>query len=317
LWNIQIELEQNKEKNKLIVVLGPTATGKTQFAAHLANRIHGEIISADSRQIYRKMDLGTGKDYEDYLVDNKHVPCHLIDIHDPGYKYNVFEYQKDFLKVYSLIRNKGKTPILCGGTGMYIEAVTKRYTLIAVPENKGLRKTLENKSLSELEKILSGYRKLHNKTDSDTIKRILRAIEIEEYYKNNVETIRDYPDFDPIYLGIHVDREVRRNRITKRLHDRLKNGMIEDVKDLLDEGIDPEVLIYYGLEYKYITLYLTGKINYTDMIEKLNIAIHQYAKRQMTWFRKMEREGIQIHWIEGLLPMERKVEQAISIIQIK
>ncbi len=317
MWNIQIELEQNKEKNKLIVVLGPTATGKTQFAAYLANQLHGEIISADSRQIYRKMNLGTGKDYEDYLVDNKYVPIHLIDIHDPGYKYNVFEYQKDFLKVYSLIKDKGKTPILCGGTGMYIEAVTKRYKLIAVPVNKVLRKTLENKNLSELEKILAGYRTLHNKTDSDTIKRVLRAIEIEEYNKSNAEKIHDYPDFNPVYFGIHVDREVRRNRITKRLHDRLQNGMIGEVKDLLDEGIDPEVLIYYGLEYKYITLYLTRKIKYTDMIEKLNIAIHQYAKRQMTWFRKMEREGIQIHWIEGLLPIEQKVEQAISIIYSK
>lgn len=304
-----------QKKNKLIVVLGPTATGKTQFAAHLANKLNGEIISADSRQIYRKMNLGTGKDYEDYLVDSKQIPYHLIDIHDPGYKYNVFEFQADFLQAYSLIINKGKYPILCGGTGMYIEAVTKGYKLAAVPVNSKLRKKLENSSLPELGQVLAGYKRLHNKSDSDTIKRAVRAIEIEEYYSKNPELTQDYPTFDPVYLGLNIDRELRREKITRRLKKRLQSGMVEEVQTLLEEGISSETLVYYGLEYKFITLYLTGMLSYADMFEKLNIAIHQFAKRQMTWYRKMEREGIQIHWIDGLLQMDEKVEAAICLFK--
>ncbi len=301
-------------KNKLIVVMGTTATGKTQFAAHLACQLNGEVISADSRQIYRKMNLGTGKDYEDYLVDGKQIPYHLIDIHDPGYKYNVFEYQKDFLEAFSIIYHKGKYPILCGGTGMYIEAVTKGYKLIAVPVHTELRDKMKNKSLQELKEILTQYKKLHNNTDTDTIKRAVRAIEIEEYYSKKPELSEDYPSVNPIYLGIRIDRETRRERITKRLHKRLESGMIEEVKTLLDEGISPETLIYYGLEYKFITLYLTGELDYNSMVNKLNVAIHQFAKRQMTWFRKMEREGINIQWIDGQIPMDEKIKTALSIV---
>ncbi|MBA7553192.1 tRNA dimethylallyltransferase [subsurface metagenome] len=314
---MQLQLVQLNKKYNLIVVLGPTATGKTQFASNLAYRVQGEIISADSRQIYRKMNLGTGKDYEDYQVAGTQVPYHLIDIHDPGYKYNVFEYQMDFLKAFATITKQEKFPILCGGTGLYIEAVTKGYKLIAVPVNKNLRRKLENKSLPELEQILAGYKKLHNKTDTDTIKRAIRAIEIEEYYTSNPELTLDYPEINPVFLGIKIDRETRRERITKRMYNRLKGGMIEEVKSLIDEGLKPETLIYYGLEYKFITLYLTGKLNYDRMVEKLNVAIHQYAKRQMTWFRKMEREGVQIHWIDGLWTMEEKVKKTISLIKSK
>ncbi len=319
MWNskIQILLVPSPVNKKLIVVLGPTATGKTEFAAHLAHQIGGEIISADSRQIYRKMDLGTGKDYEDYLVDGHQIPFHLIDIHEPGYKYNVFEFQKDFLEVISSIRKKEKYPILCGGTGMYIEAVTKGYKLTAVPVNNELRHSLENKTLEELELILRGYKKLHNKSDTDTIKRAVRAIEIEEYYKKNPELTLQYPDLDPVYLGIEIPRDIRRDKITRRLQERLKNGMVEEVKALLNLGVNAETLIYYGLEYKFITMYITGELDYDSMVERLNIAIHQFAKRQMTWFRKMEREGTKIHWINGLLLMDEKIKEALSIINSK
>lgn len=301
-------------KNNLIIITGPTATGKTRFAAELAAQINGEIISADSRQIYRKMNLGTGKDYDDYRVGDRLIPFHLIDIHEPGYKYNVFEYQQDFIKAYYKIHNKGKIPILCGGTGMYIDAVTKGYKLIAVPVNQKLREELQNKSLQELAKILSSFRPLHNLTDTDTLKRAIRAIEIEVYYSSHPEEMRDYPIFNSVYFGLICDREIRRERITNRLHARLKNGMIEEVKQLLDEGIAPEHLIYYGLEYKYITLYITGELDYDTMVHKLNIAIHQFAKRQMTWFRKMERDGIKIAWIDTDLKMNEKIEMALDIL---
>jgi tRNA dimethylallyltransferase len=261
--------------------------------------------------------LGTGKDYKDYLVGEHHVPYHLIDIHEPGYKYNVFEYQKDFLEAIASIRKKKKYPILCGGTGLYIEAVTKGYKLTAVPINSELRTNLKNKSLHELELVLMGYKKLHNKSDTATIKRALRAIEIEDYYKNNPDLTLEYPDLDPVYLGIHIPRDIRRDKITKRLHERLKDGMVEEVQALLNLGVNAETLIYYGLEYKFITMYISGKVDYNTMLEKLNIAIHQYAKRQMTWFRKMEREGTKIHWINGLLPMDKKIMEALNIIDSK
>jgi tRNA dimethylallyltransferase len=298
----------------LIVVLGPTATGKTRFAAELASFLDSEIISADSRQIYRKMNLGTGKDYDDYLVNGKRIPCHLIDLHEPGYKYNVYEYQQDFLPIFSAIREKKKIPILCGGTGLYIEAVTKAYKLISVPVNETLREQLKDKSLEELESQLAAYKKLHNKTDTDTLKRAIRAIEIEEYYSSHPKPVQDFPRINPVFLGIYSDREERRKRITHRLLSRLENGMIEEVKQLLDEGIPPEDLIYYGLEYKYITHYLTDVIDYETMVAKLTIAIHQFAKRQMTWFRKMEREGIPIHWINALLPMSEKLKLALHYL---
>ncbi len=299
----------------LVVVLGPTATGKTRFASVLAEKVNGEIISADSRQVYKRMDLGTGKDYDDYLVSGKEIPYHLVDICEPGYKYNVFEFQKDFFEVFGDIKSRGRTSILCGGTGMYIEAVTKGYRLIAVPVNQQLRDSLKRKSLEELENILASYRKLHNKTDTDTVKRAIRAIEIEEYYKNNTPENYALPEIAPVYLGIDVDREERRKRITDRLHKRLKEGMVEEVESLLKEGTPPDNLIYYGLEYKYITLYLTNEITYETMRERLNIAIHQFAKRQMTWFRKMERDGVKINWINGKLEEREKIKQALNILK--
>jgi tRNA dimethylallyltransferase len=308
-------MTNQRHKTDLITILGPTATGKTLFAAHIAHLLNGEIISADSRQVYKHMDLGTGKDYNDYIVNGKPIPYHLIDICDPGYKYNVFEYQNDFLKVYNEIKSRGKLPVLCGGTGMYIEAVTKNYKLIAVPKNQELRSKLENKNLEELEEILSRYKKLHNKTDTDTRKRALRAIEIEEYYKNHPDLNASFPEIKSLYIGIGMEREERRRRITERLHKRLKTGMIEEVRRLMDSGLKAEDLIYYGLEYKYITRYLTGTMSYEDMVSKLNIAIHQFAKRQMTWFRKMERKGTRIYWIDGKLPLEQKLSDAINYIE--
>jgi len=308
-------LNETHIKYNLIVILGPTATGKTRFASELAAIIDGEIISADSRQIYRQMNLGTGKDYEDYRIGDRSIPCHLIDIHEPGYKYNVFEYQQDFLRAFTTIQKSGKLSILCGGTGMYIEAVTRGYKLISVPVNESLREKLKNKSLIDLEQILTSYRPLHNQTDTDTIKRAIRAIEIETYYANHPEVKREYPEMHPIYLGLFCEREIRRERITKRLHTRLKNGMIEEVEHLLREGLSPDDLIYYGLEYKYITLYLTGKLDYDTLVNKLNVAIHQFAKRQMTWFRKMEKEGIYIHWIDAQLPITEKIRLAMEILK--
>lgn len=301
-------------KFNLVVILGPTATGKTRFASLLAERINGEIISADSRQVYKRMNLGTGKDYEDYLVAGKRIPYHLVDICQPGYKYNVFEFQKDFFRVFEDIQAREMIPVLCGGTGMYIEAVTKGYKLIAVPINQKLRDSLEGKTLKELENILANYRKLHNKTDTDTVKRAIRSIEIEDYNKNNVTKDAILPDVKPVYLGIKISREDRRERITKRLFKRLKEGMIDEVDGLLKGGILPNDLIYYGLEYKYITLYLTNKLTYEEMTEKLKIAIHQFAKRQMTWYRKMERDGIAINWIDGTQNDEEKIIKALQII---
>jgi tRNA dimethylallyltransferase len=307
-------LAESKSTFNLIVILGPTATGKTRFAAELAATIGAEIISADSRQVYRRMDLGTGKDYSDYVVNGTTIPSHLINIHEPGYKYNVFEYQQDFLKAFTDILSRQKQAILCGGTGMYIEAVTRGYKLIAVPVNQELRNELEHKSLSELEAILSGYRSLHNTSDTDTRKRAIRAIEIEEYYLRHPETDLHFPEIEPVYLGMLCDRAIRRQRITNRLKTRLHEGMIDEVKKLLDEGIAADDLIYYGLEYKYITLYLTGELSYQDMEDKLNVAIHQFAKRQMTWFRKMEREGTLIHWIDSEQSMTEKLRLASNYL---
>ncbi len=307
----------NNSKYNLIVILGPTATGKTRFASLIASKIDGEIISADSRQIYKRMTIGTGKDLEDYIVNGKQVPYHLIDIEEPGTKYNVFEYQKDFFKAYEDIVTRNKMPVLCGGTGMYIEAVTKGYKLISVPVNNKLRQELEGKTLPELEDILKTYKRLHNKTDTDTIKRAIRAIEIEEYYSTHPEQDADLPVINPVYIGVDVDRETRRRRITERLVRRVDEGMVKEVQDLLDEGIKPDNLIYYGLEYKYITLYLTGELSHDEMIKKLNISIHQFAKRQMTWFRKMEREGININWINAFEKEEERIKKAIGCIYDK
>ena len=301
-------------KYDLITILGPTASGKTPLAAALAYDLQTEIISADSRQIYRGMDLGTGKDLADYTVNGTVVPYHLIDIAEPGYKYNVFEFQRDFLVAYQAISEKGMCPILCGGTGMYIESVLKGYRLLPVPENPELRASLSDKSLEELTRILSGYKKLHNSTDVDTVKRAIRAIEIEEYYRNTPIEERDFPSLKSLMIGLQIDRELRREKITRRLRPRLDEGMVEEVKNLLQQGVSAESLIYYGLEYKYLTLYVTGQLSYEEMFGELETAIHQFAKRQMTWFRGMERRGMQIHWLEATLPTDEKVKRIKELL---
>ena len=301
-------------KYDLITILGPTASGKTPLAAHLADKLNAEIISGDSRQIYRRMDLGTGKDLVDYVVEGRPVPYHLIDIVEPGYKYNVFEYQRDFLKAYEDITSRGKMPILCGGTGMYIESVLKGYRLLPVPENPELRASLEGKTLEELTRILEGYKKLHNSTDVDTAKRAIRAIEIEEYYKQQSPEYREFPTLNSLIVGVDIDRELRREKITRRLKQRLEEGMVEEVRGLLAEGIPAENLIYYGLEYKFLTQYAIGELTFDEMFNQLETAIHQFAKRQMTWFRGMERRGFTIHWLDATLPMEEKVEHITNLI---
>lgn len=299
----------------LIAILGPTASGKTQFAAALASRLDTEIISADSRQIYKEMNLGTGKDLADYTVNGKQIPYHLIDIAEPGYKYNVFEYQRDFLKAYETVRIKGKLPIMCGGTGMYLESVLKGYRLLPVPENPELRARLNGKSLDELTEILKQYKTLHNTTDVDTAKRAIRAIEIEEYYAHTPVDERAFPQLNSLIVGIDIDRELRREKITRRLQQRLEEGMVEEVRNLIKKGIKPEDLIYYGLEYKYLTLYVIGELTYEQMFHDLEIAIHQFAKRQMTWFRGMERRGFTIHWMNAQWSMEEKIAFVTQLIE--
>ena len=292
----------------LIAILGPTASGKTTLAVALAAHLDTEIISADSRQIYRSMDIGTGKDLSEYTVDGKTIPYHLIDICPPGYRYNLFEYIRDYHKAYDDIVARGKTPILCGGTGLYLEAVLKGYSLPPVPENRALREALANKSLAELEEILKSYKTLHNQTDTDTCKRAIRAIEIAEYYsRQDPGTLVPHPVENALIVGVNIDRESRRAHITRRLHDRLDQGMVAEVQGLLDRGIEPESLIYYGLEYKYITEYLIGRTSYNQMVSLLEIAIHQFAKRQMTWFRGMERRGFDIFWLDAFLPLSEKL----------
>lgn len=281
-----------------ITILGPTASGKTGVAVKLAAEIDAEIISADSRQVYRRMDLGTGKDLEDYCINGKNIPYHLIDIAEPGTKYNVYEYQKDFLQAYNDIRSRGKKVIVCGGTGLYLESVLRSYRLSPVPQNPELRENLSGKSLKELTHILSQYKTLHNTTDVDSAQRAIRAIEIAEYYKHTPIDDRPFPTLNSYVIGIDVDRETRRQRISARLKQRLDNGMVDEVKRLLAEGIPADDLIYYGLEYKFLTLYAIGEMSYEEMFRQLEIAIHQFAKRQMTWFRGMERRGIEIHWMK-------------------
>ncbi len=301
---------------KMITVLGPTASGKTPVAARLAAEIGGEIISADSRQVYRRMDIGTGKDLEDY----GEVPYHLIDICEPGTKYNLFEYQQDFYDAYLDIQGRGAVPILCGGTGLYIEAVLKGYKLSPVPQNQELRDSLEGKSLEELTEMLAKLKaqngsNMHNKTDVDSCQRAIRAIEIETYNIAHPTPLRELPPVDSLIIGIDIDRELRREKITRRLKARLDNGMVEEVKALLNEGIPAEDLIYYGLEYKFLTEFLIGHLSYDEMFSRLEIAIHQFAKRQMTWFRGMERRGFKINWINASLPMEEKIERIKELWQ--
>ena len=301
---------------QMITILGPTASGKTPLAAALAQKIGGEIISADSRQVYRRMDIGTGKDLSDY----GNVPYHLIDICEPGTKYNLFQYQQDFFDVYQDIRSRGVEPILCGGTGLYIEAVLKGYKLSPVPQNPELRARLEGKTLTELTAMLTALKAqtgtvMHNTTDVDSCQRAIRAIEIETYNLENPVPRRELPPVDSLIVGVNIDREARREKITKRLKARLEEGMIDEVRALLDEGIPADDLIYYGLEYKFVTEYIVGKTTYDEMFTRLEIAIHQFAKRQMTWFRGMERRGFTIHWIDALQPMEEKVKKIIEIWQ--
>jgi len=298
----------------LITITGPTASGKTGFAAQLAYSMDGEIISADSRQVYRDMNLGTGKDYDDYIVNGTKIPFHLIDIKDPGYKYNVYEFQQDFLNAYQNILSRKKMPFLVGGTGMYIEAVTRGYKLVPVPINESLRQELQKRELGELVEMLKKTRPdLHNTTDTKNKKRTIRAIEIARYYDKHGDIDTSFPEIHTVILGVKYDRDSRRKRISKRLKERLNGGMIDEVEQLL-KSIKPEDLIFYGLEYKFITQYLIGELGKEEMVKRLEIAIHQFAKRQMTWFRKMERGGTKIHWIDGHQIMEEKLRRAKTIL---
>ena len=301
---------------RLITILGPTASGKTTLAVALAKRLGGEILSADSRQIYRQMDLGTGKDLSEY----DGVPYHLIDICEPGTKYNLFQYQQDFFDAYTDINARGVQPILCGGTGLYIEAVLKGYHLSPVPQNDALRQELEGKSLEELTQMLVALKEkngttMHNRTDVDTAQRAIRAIEIEQYNALHPLPERELPAVESSIFGVNIDRDLRREKITTRLRQRLDNGMLDEIRQLLNQGIAAEDLIYYGLEYKYLTLHIIGKLSFDEMFRQLEIAIHQFAKRQMTWFRGMERRGFTIHWIDATLPTEEKINQILTITQ--
>ena len=314
----ELMFSKDSPARRMITILGPTASGKTDLATHLAARLNAEIISADSRQVYRGMDIGTGKDLADYMVDGHVVPYHLIDICEPGTKYNLFRYQQDFLDCYEDIRSRGALPILCGGTGLYIEAVLKGYSLSPVPQNPELRAKLEEKSLEELTHLLVDLKEknhsvMHNKTDVDSCQRAIRAIEIETYNLTKPTEERQCPPIDSLIIGVDIDREERRRTITKRLKERLKAGMIDEVDGLLKRGIPADDLIYYGLEYKFVTEYLIGKLSYDEMFRQLEIAIHQFAKRQMTWFRGMERRGFTIHWIDAMQPMKDKVEKILSL----
>ena len=314
----ELMVSKDSPARRMITILGPTASGKTDLATHLAARLNAEIISADSRQVYRGMDIGTGKDLADYMVDGHVVPYHLIDICEPGTKYNLFRYQQDFLDCYEDIRSRGALPILCGGTGLYIEAVLKGYSLSPVPQNPELRAKLEEKSLEELTHLLADLKErnhsvMHNKTDVDSCQRAIRAIEIETYNLTKPTEERLCPSIDSLIIGVDIDREERRRKITKRLKERLKAGMIDEVDGLLKRGIPADDLIYYGLEYKFVTEYIIGKLTYEEMFRQLEIAIHQFAKRQMTWFRGMERRGFTIHWIDAMQPMKNKVEEILSL----
>ena len=310
----------NMQNQKMITILGPTASGKTSVAAALALRTGGERISADSRQVYRRMDIGTGKDLADYTIGDVHIPYHLIDIAEPGTKYNLFQYQQDFHTAYNDIRSRGKLPILCGGTGLYIEAVLGGYSLSPVPQNQKLRESLEGKSLDQLTQMLVQLKQkngsnMHNRTDVDTAQRAIRAIEIETYNLEHPTPERQMPPVDSLVIGINIDRELRREKITRRLKARLEEGMCDEIRSLIDGGVNPDDLIYYGLEYKFVTEYVVGKTSYEEMFRQLEIAIHQFAKRQMTWFRGMERRGYTIHWIDAAQSMDEKVEAIMSLMK--
>jgi tRNA dimethylallyltransferase len=302
-------------KYDMLTILGPTAGGKTSLAARMAYILNGEIISADSRQVYRGMDLGTGKDLDDYTIEGHEIPYHLIDIVDAGYKYNVFEYQQDFLEVYSKLQKEDKFPVFCGGSGMYLDAVLKGYKLISVPDNEQLRNDLEKKNTEELIEILKSFKKLHNTSDVISRKRLIRAIEIETFYDESKDVDDYFPKINSLIVGVKFDRDSRRRRITERLKQRLDEGMIDEVKQILDNGVSPEVLIYYGLEYKYLTQYIIGEITFDEMFNQLETAIHRFAKRQMTWFRGMERKGFKIYWLDGYAPMKEKTDRVLTLLK--
>jgi tRNA dimethylallyltransferase len=315
LWQIDSGMTDSKKiQYDLLVITGPTASGKTSLAVNVASHLGAEIISSDSRQVYRGMDIGTGKDYDEYFINGRKVPVHLTDIADPGYKYNVFEYQRDFKDVYNDLRRRKVFPIVCGGSGLYIDSIISGYRMFEVPPDIELRAQLEKKSMAELGEILKSFKSLHNITDLDTKKRAIRAIEIE-YFNNSRSGVQSsFPELRSLIVGVNVERDIRRKNITRRLHQRLDAGLVKEVKGLLEKGISEETMVYYGLEYKYITLYLTGKTSYDDMVKGLEVAIHRFAKRQMTWFRGMEKKGTGIHWIDGELPVEEKVEQVLKLL---
>ena len=305
---------------KMVTILGPTASGKTTLATRLAHTIGGEIISADSRQVYRNMDIGTGKDLADYVIDGKKITYHLIDIAEAGTKYNLYQYQHDFHVAYQDIVSRDERPILCGGTGLYLEAVLKGYELSPVPQNAELRARLEGKSLAELTQMLADLKAqtgsvMHNTTDVDSCQRAIRAIEIETYNIEHTTALRTMPGIDSLIIGVNIERDERRRKITARLKQRLDEGMVEEVRALLDSGIAADDLIYYGLEYKFITEYIIGKLTYEEMFRQLEIAIHQFAKRQMTWFRGMERRGTTIHWVDASLPMSEKLKEVLQLME--
>lgn len=302
------------EKYELITVLGPTASGKTRLACQIAYKLDTEIISGDSRQVYRSMDLGTGKDLGDYIVNDKQIPYHLIDIRNAGDKYNIYEYQHDFHEVFSSLRKRSLIPVLCGGSGLYIESVLKGYSLVNVPENKEIRERYKDYTLPQLSEILSTCKPLHNTTDVDTVQRAIRAIEIEEYKKTHQPSSNEFPPIKSLNIGIDIDRELRRQRISSRLKSRLTGGMVDEVVSILNSGVSPDDLIYYGLEYKYLTLYILGRLTYDEMFSQLEIAIHQFAKRQMTWFRGMEKRGLKIHWIDYSIPDKDKIDKVIRLL---
>lgn len=301
-------------KYNLITILGPTATGKTTLAAHLANKLGGEVISADSRQIYKGMDIGTGKDLSDFTIGQINVPYHLIDIVNAGYKYNVFEYQRDFISVFNKLISQGKIPVLCGGSGLYIEAILKGYRLLEVPPDEALRAELAKKTHEDLLQQLTSMKTMHNVSEFDTKKRAIRSIEIEMYYEKHKSKNAEFPKINSIQFGIHFERSEQRKRISERLDSRLRNGMVEEIESLLKSGIAADDLIYYGLEYKYITQYLLGQYSYDEMHRFLEIAIHQFLKRQDTWFRRMERNGMKIHWINGHLTTDEKIQYIMSFL---
>lgn len=301
-------MENPSAKYDMLAIVGPTACGKTALAVEAALALGGEVISADSRQVYRGMDIGTGKDLAEYVRGDVAVPVHLVDIVDAGLKYNVFEFQRDFLAAYNDVKQRGALPIMCGGSGMYVESVLRGFRLLPVPENEPLRRRLASCSLDELKGILASYKTLHNNTDTDTVKRAIRAIEIEEYYATCPAHERSFPTINALTVGVDVSREVRRERISRRLVARIDEGLIDEVQHLLDSGLTPEQLIYYGLEYKFVTMYVTGALTREQMLGGLEIAIHQFAKRQMTWFRGMERRGVKINWIDASLPFDKQVK---------